>query len=64
MTVAQIEQLVGKKEVAERFGVSPRKVGYWLQDGLPSVMLDGRRKFRLSEVEGWLVRSGRLRSSS
>jgi hypothetical protein len=48
------EPWLGKRQIADHFGRSPRWVELRVRDGLPSKMIGGRRGFRLSEVEAWL----------
>jgi excisionase family DNA binding protein len=48
------EPWLTKRQVAAHFGFSTRWVELRIRDGLPSQMMGGRRRFRLSEVEGWL----------
>ena len=61
MTITQLEPYVGKRGVCEHFAVGITTVEGWVRDECPSVFLEGRRKFKLSEVEDWLRRSGKIR---
>jgi hypothetical protein len=38
------------------FGVTPRMIHLWAQEGMPFLRIDGYRYFRVSEVEEWLSR--------
>jgi hypothetical protein len=54
------EPWLSKRQVADHFGRSTRWVELRVREGLPSHMIGGRRGFRLSEVESWVLeRSGR-----
>lgn len=59
MTVTQLERWVGKPGVAEFFDVSIRVVSYWTARGMPSELIAGQRKYRLSECEEWVLRHGK-----
>lgn len=60
------ERLLSKVELADHYGVSTSTVDNWARDGMPWHPLRGRpgsrpkRKFRLSETDGWLVETGRM----
>lgn len=46
--------IMDKRTLAQYLGRSTRWVELRTRDGMPSSLLDGRRKYRLSEVEAWL----------
>lgn len=48
------EPLLTKKQLAVHLQVSTRWIELRMRDGLPSSMVGGRRKFKVSEVTGWL----------
>ena len=56
------ERWVSRHDVAEHAGVSLDTVDKWVREGCPSVKTgDGKsalRRFRLSEVDNWLVGRG------
>ena len=47
-----------KKEVAGHYGYSVRWVEYQLARGMPSALIGGQRRFRLSATERWLLADG------
>lgn len=49
----QVEPWLNEDAVGRHFGVSTRTVRRWRLQGMPSRMLGGCRRFRLSEVERW-----------
>jgi hypothetical protein len=55
------EPWLDRGKLADYLSVSERTVDYWRDEGLPEWVLGGRAKFRLSEVEPWLVDHGHLR---
>jgi hypothetical protein len=55
------EPWLDRRKLADHLSVSERTVDYWRDDGLPEWVLGGRAKFKLSEVEPWLVDQGHLR---
>lgn len=55
------EPWLDKKGVAEFFGCGTSWIEERLQEGMPSALIAGRRKFRVSEVEPWLERAGYIR---
>jgi hypothetical protein len=55
------EPWLDRHKLADHLSVSERTIDYWRDDGLPEWVLGGRAKFRLSEVEPWLVEHGHLR---
>jgi hypothetical protein len=54
------EQWLTKRELAEHLSVSVRSIEYAMADGMPHAIIFGRPRFRRSEVEPWLERTGRL----
>jgi len=40
-------------DLARHFKVSPRTIRRWSTEGMPSRMIGGSRRFRLSQVEVW-----------
>jgi phage terminase Nu1 subunit (DNA packaging protein) len=48
------EQLVTKKQLAASLGYSTRWVELRVREGMPSVVIGNRRRFRISEVMRWL----------
>jgi hypothetical protein len=54
------EPWLDKKKLATYLGCSVRSVERALAAGMPSSIVFGRRKFRVSEVEPWLEAHGRL----
>jgi hypothetical protein len=52
------EPWLSKRQVAGYFGYSTRWVELRVRDGMPSQMIGGHRKFRLSECELWLTEGG------
>lgn len=52
------EPWLSKRQVAGHFGYSTRWVELRVKDGMPSQMIGGHRKFRLSECELWLLERG------
>lgn len=59
-----LERWVDKRGLAAHLGCSVRWIEERLADGMPSAMIAGRRKFRISEAEAWLERAGHLVRSS
>jgi predicted DNA-binding transcriptional regulator AlpA len=55
---ATTERWLTKRQIAEHFGFTTRWVELRMREGLPSIRLGNRRRFRLSEVEAWLVSQG------
>ena len=52
------EPWLSKRQVAGHFGYTTRWVELRVRDGMPSQMIGGHRKFRLSECELWLTERG------
>jgi predicted DNA-binding transcriptional regulator AlpA len=48
------EPWLTKKQLAAHFGYSTRWVELRVREGMPSKLIGGRRRFRLSEVEAWI----------
>ncbi len=48
------EPYVSKRQLANYLSCSESTVKNRMRDGLPSYMIGGQRRFRLSEVESWL----------
>jgi hypothetical protein len=46
------------RTLAEHYGCSVRWLKYRLKDGMPSELIAGRRKMRLSETDPWLEAHG------
>lgn len=47
------EPWVSEIVIARHYNVSARTVRRWRAQGMPSRLLGGSRRFRLSEVESW-----------
>ncbi len=58
--VQGLEPWLDKKGLAEHLCCSVRSLQTALADGLPHVVIFGRVKFRVSEVEPWLEANGYL----
>jgi hypothetical protein len=58
VSVTALEPWVDKRGLAEHFGCGVRWIEARLREGMPSAMIAGKRKFRVSEVEPWLERAG------
>jgi excisionase family DNA binding protein len=52
--VLQIQKLLKVEEVADILGVSRVKVYLLLRTGLPSVKIDGARRFQPEKVQAWI----------
>lgn len=52
------EPWVTLKELAAHLKTSERYLKYRISEGMPSVLIGGRRKFKVSEAEGWLEAEG------
>ena len=52
------EPWLSKRQIADHFGYSTRWVELRVKDGMPSQMIGGHRRFRLSECEQWLLERG------
>lgn len=50
---AQQEPWLRESQLAQHFGVSERTIRRWRKEGMPSRLLGGSRRFRLSDVEAW-----------
>jgi excisionase family DNA binding protein len=51
-----LERALNIAELAELLGMSERWIAYQVKSGMPSHKYGRARRFRLSEVEGWLER--------
>ncbi len=62
---AEPEPWLDKRQLAGALSMSVRWVETRLRDDppMPSVMLNGRRRFQRSEVEAWLETAGHLQRS-
>jgi len=60
MTVPHIEPWLDKKGLAEHLGCGERWIEYRMAEGMPSWKIAGRIKFRVSEVEAWLLENGHM----
>lgn len=49
-----LEPWLSKAQLAAHLGRSTRWVELKAHEGLPSLMIGGRRAYRVSEVEAWL----------
>ena len=49
-----VEPWLTKRQLAVHLGFSTRWVELRLREGMPSRLMGGCRRFRLSEVEGWV----------
>jgi predicted DNA-binding transcriptional regulator AlpA len=50
------EPLLSKKQLAAHYGFSTRWVELRVNEGMPSALIGGRRRFKLSEIDHWLKR--------
>lgn len=48
------EPWLTKRQLAVHYSMSPRWVELRVAEGMPSRLVSGRRRFRMSEVEAWL----------
>jgi hypothetical protein len=55
MTATNIEPWLDKKGLAEHLGCCERWIEYRMREGMPAWKIAGRIKFRVSEVEAWLI---------
>jgi excisionase family DNA binding protein len=53
--VRRDEQWLTKRQLADYLGYSTRWVEYRVREGLPNTWMGNQRRFRISEVEGWLA---------
>jgi excisionase family DNA binding protein len=53
-SVSQIQKLLKVEEVADILGVSRFKVYLLLRSGLPSVKIDGARRFQPERIQAWI----------
>jgi phage terminase Nu1 subunit (DNA packaging protein) len=54
------EPWLDRRKLADYLSCSVRLVEIWLDEGMPYVVLGGRKKFRASEIEVWLEQNGHL----
>jgi hypothetical protein len=47
------EPWVGESVIARHFGVSARTVRRWRGEGMPSRLIGGSRRYRISFAEAW-----------
>lgn len=52
------EPWLSKRQIAAHFGFSIRWVELRVHEGMPSQMIGGRRRFRVSECETWIFERG------
>lgn len=52
------EPWLSKRQIAAHFGFSTRWVELRVRDGMPSQMIGGHRRFRVSECETWVLEKG------
>ena len=52
--VPRVQKLLKVEEVADILGVSRVKVYLLLRSGLPSVKIDGARRFQPDKVQAWI----------
>ena len=55
---SRLEPWRNKHELAAHYGFSVRWVEARLAEGLPSVLIGGQRRFRLSETDRYLLGAG------
>jgi phage terminase Nu1 subunit (DNA packaging protein) len=55
------EAWLDKRKLADHCSCSVRTIETWMAAGMPRWTLGGRPKFRVSEVERWLLGAGYLR---
>jgi hypothetical protein len=54
MRATNWEPLLTKRQLASHFQMSTRWVELRMAEGMPSELISGRRRYRLSAVNGWL----------
>lgn len=52
------EPWITEPALAHHFGVSTRTVRRWRDDGMPSRLIGGSRRYRISEAETWHLQRG------
>jgi hypothetical protein len=52
------EPWLSKRQIAAHFGFSTRWVELRVREGMPSEVFSGRRRFRVTECEQWLLERG------
>ena len=45
---------MNKRSIAAHLSVSQRSLELWHRQGLPSILVGNRRRYKVSEVETWL----------
>jgi hypothetical protein len=60
VSVPTLEPWLDKRRLAAHLSCSVRSVESALAEGCPHAVIFGRPKFRVSEVEPWLERTGHL----
>jgi len=55
---ATAEPWLAKRQIAAHFGFSIRWVELRVREGMPSQMIGGRRRFKVSECETWVLERG------
>jgi hypothetical protein len=58
--VVELERWLTKQELAHHLGCGVRFIEYRMTEGMPSALIAGRVKFRVSEVEPWLEQHGHM----
>ena len=58
MTVVALEKWLDKRGLAEHYSCGVRWIEQRVAEGMPSEMIAGKRKFRVSETDPWLERAG------
>jgi hypothetical protein len=58
--VAHLEPWLDKRALAAHLGCSERWIEYRAREGMPSWLIAGRRKFKPSDVEAWLIENGHM----
>lgn len=61
MTVTALEPWLDKAKLAEWLSCGITWIEERTAEGMPSAIIAGKRKYRASEVEEWLERSGHIR---
>lgn len=52
------EPWLSKRQIAAHFGFSTRWVELRVRKGMPSQLIGGHRRFRISECEAWIIEKG------
>lgn len=61
MGAEEVEPWVGKAGLARHLACGIRWVEERTREGMPSALIAGRRKYKISEAEAWLERSGHIK---